>query len=74
MRRKGQTSTKIKMKPTSKQLVLSLILSLMIAPSLSALVDPTSDTEQFGGMKSKKPGLKLRMTQAVSDMVKRDLL
>ena len=28
----------------------------------------------FGGLKTKKPGLKVRLTQALSDMIKKDLL
>jgi len=36
--------------------------------------DPTSETVQFGGLTGHKPGLKVRMTQAVSDLVKENLL
>ena len=32
------------------------------------------DGVMFGGLTSKKPGLKLRVTQALSDMIKKDLL
>ena len=57
------------------KLFLTMALSMLIAPSVQdIMVDPTSDTVQFGGMANHKPGLKLRMTQSVSDMVKENLL
>ena len=55
---------------------MSLVaLSMLALPSLATnMIDPTSDTVQFGGLAGHKPGLKLRMTQAVSDLVKENLL
>ena len=48
---------------------------MLALPSLANnMIDPTSDTVQFGGLANHKPGLKLRMTQAVSDLVKENLL
>jgi len=53
------------------KLLLSVALSILIAPSYQTIpIDPTSTNEQFGGLQVHKPGVKLRMTQAVSDMVK----
>ena len=46
---------------------------MLITPSLQQ-VDPTSDTVQFGGLSMHKPGLKVRTTQAFSEMVKQNLL
>ena len=52
------------------KLFLTIALSMLVGPSVQDMIDPTSDSVQFGGMANHKPGLKLRMTQAVSDMVK----
>ena len=55
--------------------IILLILALITAPiSAYVPIDPTSDDEQFGGLKVHKPGLKVRMTQAFSDMIKKNLL
>lgn len=56
------------------KLFLTMALSMLVGPSVQDMIDPTSDSVQFGGMANHKPGLKLRMTQAVSDMVKENLL
>ena len=37
------------------------------------MIDPTGDV-QFGGMSFHKPGLKVRMTQSLSDLLKENLL
>ena len=62
--------------PRKLLLAMSLVaLSMLALPSLANnMIDPTSDTVQFGGLAMHKPGLKLRMTQAVSDLIKENLL
>ena len=55
-------------------LVLSSLVFLTAPVVRSEPTDPTSDTQQFGGMKAHKPGLKVRMTQAFSDLIKENLL
>ena len=37
-------------------------------------VDPTGGDQQYGGMSFHKPGLKVRVTQALSDLIKENLL
>ena len=53
--------------------IFLVVAALLIAPSLQ-YSDPTSKHANFGGLSGYKPGLKLRMTQAVSDLVKENLL
>ena len=64
------------MKILPRKLLLAVVALSMLCTSAVAniAIDPTSDTVQFGGLANKKPGLKLRMTQAVSDLVKENLL
>ena len=54
------------------------LLFVLAASAASVLasqpVDPTSNDVQFGGLSAHKPGLKLRVTQAVSDLLKHNLL
>ena len=57
-------------------LILTMALSMLVMPSVqqnSIMVDPTGPI-QFGGLAYKKPGLKVRVTQALSDLVKSKLL
>ena len=55
------------------KLFLAVTLSMLASPSLQQ-VDPTSDTVQFGGLSMHKPGLKVRVTNAFSEMVRENLL
>lgn len=61
--------------PRKLFLTIGIALTMLAAPTLAnVMIDPTSDSVQFGGMANHKPGLKLRMTQAVSELVKENLL
>ena len=55
--------------------MLMAMIALLVMPSeqQSIMIDPTGDV-QFGGMSYHKPGLKVRMTQALSDLIKVNLL
>ena len=61
-------------------MVAVMAAALLVAPSLQQERrripdDPTStDGTQFGGLANTNPGLKIRMTQALSDLIKHNLL
>lgn len=57
------------------KLLLAMALSILVMPSVqqSIMVDPTGPI-QFGGLSYHKPGLKVRVTQALSDLIKTNLL
>lgn len=62
--------------PRKLFLTLSFVAMMLTMNTAQAniMIDPTSDSVQFGGLANHKPGLKLRMTQAVSELVKENLL
>lgn len=63
------------MKNLPRGLFLATAVTMLVGHSLAAMpMDPTSDGIQFGGLSMHKPGLKVRATQAVSDMIKENLL
>lgn len=55
--------------------LLTIMACVLAAGTLAAnFKDPTSENTQFGGLQGHKPGLKVRVTQAVSDLVKKNLI
>ena len=63
-------------------MVIVMATALLVAPSQQQTggrgrvpADPTSTNGvQFGGLANTNPGLKIRMTQSLSDLVKHNLL
>ena len=61
-------------------MVTAMATALLVAPSQQQSrgrvpADPTSTSGvQFGGLANTNPGLKIRMTQSLSDLVKHNLL
>ena len=58
----------------ANKLCLTVLISTLVGNSAQYAIDPTSDRVQFGGLSHLKPGLKVRMTQAFSELLKNDLL
>ena len=59
----------------ANKLCLALLSTSLLSTSVASIpIDPTSDDVQFGGLAHLKPGLKVRMTQSFSELIKNDLL